>query len=207
MSPALSSRCYVELTLIYDRLAPHYDRFLAPLERRFLSSWRAELMRSLPCNGRLLEVGAGTGRNAPLYPAASLAVATEPSGAMIRQFREKHGSSVRLVQCRAEALPFPDNSFDAALAALVLCSVASPALAFTEIHRVVRAGGIVALLEHVRPPGLLGIAFDVLSRLTVALVDDHFNRQTADAARAAGLEVLHIDVRARGIFQLIVCRV
>jgi hypothetical protein len=71
----------------------------------------------------------------------------------------------------------------------------------------VRAGGRVVLLEHVRPAGALGYAFDALSLLTVALMDDHFNRRTADEASRAGLEVLTVEKHLLGVVQLIVCRV
>jgi ubiquinone/menaquinone biosynthesis C-methylase UbiE len=116
-------------------------------------------------------------------------------------------AGVRLVQTNAEALPFADDTFDAALATLVFCSVASPAKAFAELRRVVRAGGRVALLEHVRPPGLLGPVFDLISRLTVRLCEDHFNRRTADEARRAGLRIISVEPHALGIIQLIVCEV
>ena len=116
-------------------------------------------------------------------------------------------AGVRLVRGRAEELPFADDEFDAGLATLVFCSVESPARAFGELRRVVRPGGRVVLLEHVRPQGLLGYAFDALSKLTVALCDDHFNRRTADEARRAGLSVERVEPHWRGVFQIIVCRV
>jgi ubiquinone/menaquinone biosynthesis C-methylase UbiE len=115
-------------------------------------------------------------------------------------------AAVHLVQARAEDLPFADASFDAALATLVFCSVGSPARAFSELRRVVRPGGTVALLEHVRPPGLLGPVFDLLSLFTVALFDDHFNRRTADEARRAGLHVQRVERHALGIINLIVLK-
>jgi SAM-dependent methyltransferase len=85
--------------------------------------------------------------------------------------------------------------------------VASPDSAFAELRRVVRPGGTIALLEHVRPDGVLGWLFDGLSVLTVALMEDHFNRRTADAARRAGLELVSVDRRMLGIVNIIVCRV
>jgi ubiquinone/menaquinone biosynthesis C-methylase UbiE len=114
---------------------------------------------------------------------------------------------VHLVQTSAEQLPFPDASFDAAFATLVFCSVASPQKAFAELRRVVRPNGTIALLEHVRPTGLLGFFFDALSLLTVPLFDDHFNRRTADEARRAGLQLVRVEQRVLGIINLIVCRV
>jgi phosphatidylethanolamine/phosphatidyl-N-methylethanolamine N-methyltransferase len=194
-------------TAIYDRMAGHYDRAIAPLERRFLARWRAETLRELPIESRILEVGAGTGLNFPFYPQGAHGVASEFSCEMLKIARGKNRpADVHLVQTSADELPFPDDCFDAAFATLVFCSIPSPKDAFMELRRVVRPGGQIVLLEHVRPNGLLGYVFDALSILTVALFDDHFNRRTAQEAKRAGLELLRVERRMLGIVNLIVCR-
>lgn len=193
---------------IYDRLAKGYDRMLAPLERKFLARWRAETLGHLPSNSRILEIGTGTGLNFPYYPQNTRGVASELSGAMIEiANRKERPYSIHLIRNPAEQLPFADNTFDAAFATLVFCSVESPAMAFAELRRVVRHGGLIVLLEHVRPEGLLGYIFDLLSVFTVALFDDHFNRRTAEEAARAGLKIAKVNRRAFGIVQTIVCRV
>jgi ubiquinone/menaquinone biosynthesis C-methylase UbiE len=199
---------------IYDAFAPHYERALRPLERLFLTRLRASTIRALNGgdnggnSGRLLEIGAGTGLNFPHYPPGAHGAATEPSREMLRRAQTKpRPARVRLVQNSAEALPFADDTFDAAFATLVFCSVASPPRAFAELRRVVRTGGRVVLLEHVRPAGLLGFVFDAISRLTVRLFEDHFNRRTAEEAERAGLRVIGVEPHALGIIQLIVCEV
>jgi ubiquinone/menaquinone biosynthesis C-methylase UbiE len=194
---------------VYDRLAAHYERALGPFERRWLGRLRAEALGALPADARLLEVGAGTGLNFAHYPRGARGVASEPSREMLRVARGKRERppGVRLVQASAEALPFGDGVFDAAFATLVFCSVASPPEAFAELRRVVRTGGRVVLLEHVRPAGLLGYAFDALSLLTVPLFEDHFNRRTAEEAGRAGLDVRRVEKRLGGVVQLIVCEV
>lgn len=159
-------------------------------------------------SNRILEIGAGTGLNFAHYPRDAHGAATEPSREMLRRAREKaRPAGVHLVQNSAEALPFADDTFDAAFATLVFCSLASPPQAFAELRRVVRAGGRVVLLEHVRPAGLLGYVFDALSVFTVRLFQDHFNRRTAEDARRAGLRLLRVERHALGIIQLIVCEV
>lgn len=194
--------------VVYDRLAPGYDAAMRPLERWFLARLRAMTLATLPEESCILEVGAGTGLNFPYYPRDSKGVACELSSAMIRiASGKRRPCSVHLVQTCAEHLPYADASFDAALATLVFCSVASPGQAFSELRRVVRPGGTIALLEHVRPDGVLGWLFDALSLLTVALFDDHFNRRTADEARRAGLQTVRVERRFLGIIQLIECRV
>ena len=192
---------------IYDRLAGRYDRVIAPLEKWFLSRLRARALALLPNDSRILEVGAGTGLNFPFYPRGARGVASELSCEMLKLASVKnHPAGVHLVQTSAERLPFQDESFDAAFATLVFCSIASPQHAFSELRRVVRPGGQIVLLEHVRPDGLLGYFFDALSLLTVALFEDHFNRRTAEAAERAGLQLLCVERRALGIVNLIVCR-
>ncbi len=201
---------------VYDRFAAVYDRNMRPLERWGLARLRARaLAEAAPAlsevegGGLLLEVGAGTGGNFPFYPAAARAACVEPSREMLLRAASKgeRPAGSLLVRSFAEALPFGDATFDAGVATLVFCSVASPREGLSELRRVVRAGGRVVLLEHVRPRGVLGYAFDALSLLTVALMDDHFNRRTLDEVKRAGLEVLKVENYLRGVVQLIVCRV
>jgi ubiquinone/menaquinone biosynthesis C-methylase UbiE len=190
----------------YDRVAAHYDRAIGPIERRFLSRLRAETLSALPADSRILEIGAGTGLNFPYYPRAARGVATELSREMLRQAQTKSRPvGVHLAQNSAERLPFADASFDAACATLLFCSVVSPDAAFAELRRVVKPGGTIALLEHVRPQGALGWLFDLLNVLTVPLFEDHFNRRTAETARRAGLQILRVERRAFGIINLIFC--
>lgn len=196
-----------------DILARGYDRMLAPLERGFLSAWRKEAIRHLPENVRLLEIGAGTGLNFRHYPPdIRRAAAVDLSPEMLGLAREKTNLAaaadrLSLVQADAARLPFAENSFDAALATLVLCSVPDPEKAFAEINRVVKNHGPVILLEHVRPSGLLGYLFDVLNIFTVALIDDHFNRETARLVRRSGLKIKKIEKKARGAVNLIIAEV
>ena len=192
----------------YDDIAPHYDAAMRPLDRWFLARLRATTFRYLSAEARTLEIGAGTGGNFVYYPTNTLAIASEPSREMLRIASAKvRPNSVRLVQSCAEQLPFADDCFDAAFATLVFCSLARPKEAFAELRRVVKSGGTVILLEHVRPNGLLGPVFDLLNLLTVPLFDDHFNRRTADEAQANGLKLVKVERSLLGIINLISCRV
>ena len=190
--------------MLYDKFAKGYDQALAPFEKRFLSRWRAETLALLPENARLLEIGAGTGANFPFYPKSGCAIASEISIKMLELARHKT-TEIKLVQTDAETLPFAANSFDAAFATLVFCSVPKPENAFAELRRVVKKGGKIVLLEHVRPTGFLGVAFDFLNIFTVRLIEDHFNRETAKLAENSGLKILQIKRKALGIVNLIVC--
>ncbi len=191
---------------VYNKFANAYDRVFAPFEKRFLSRWRAETLTLLPKDSTILELGAGTGANFQFYPISKHAVSSELSIKMLEIAKSKAGSNV-LTQADAQNLPFAANVFDAAFATLVFCSIPKPETAFAELRRVIKPGGKVVLLEHVRPPGLLGYAFDGLSLLTVALIDDHFNRPTAELAERSGLKIVEVRRKAFGIVNLIVCEV
>lgn len=191
---------------VYDSFARFYDRLFAPFEKRFLGRWRSETLSVLPLDAAILELGAGTGANFKFYPTSKIAISSEIASEMLKVAVTKRRSN-QLVQADAQSLPFDENSFDGAFATLVFCSIPEPKLAFSELLRVVKPGGTLVLLEHVRPDGSLGVVFDALNVLTVALIDDHFNRRTADIAAAAGLEVLEIRRKAFGVINLIVCRI
>jgi ubiquinone/menaquinone biosynthesis C-methylase UbiE len=192
--------------MIYDKLAKGYDRAFAVPEKYFLQKWRHEAAAFLPANSRILEIGAGTGANFRFYPNLKSAVASEISIKMLEIAREKT-NSVSLICADAETLPFAVNSFDAALATLVFCSIPKPENAFAELRRVVKNQGVIVLLEHVRPKNPLGFAFDFLNVLTVAALEDHFNRQTTMLAENAGLKITEIRKKAFGIVNLIICEV
>ena len=191
----------------YDTVAQYYEGVMSPFERWGLIKLRQETIDRLPA-GRILEIGAGTGLNFVHYPPDAHGVATEFSREMLKIANTKRRPpDVQLLQNRAEDLPFKNHSFDAAFATLVFCSVERPAQAFAELRRVVRPGGTVVLLEHVRPHGILGPLFDFLNVFTTRLWDDHVNRRTAAMVVEAGLEVIDVKSRLLGIINLIKCRV
>ena len=192
---------------VYDELAPRYDAGVRPLDRWFLSRLRRKALAALPPGGRILELGVGTGLNFAYYREGAAGVASDLSREMLNIARNRKIAGVHLIQSCAEALPFRNHVFEAAFATLVFCSVESPTQAFAELRRVIKPGGYVVLLEHVRPDGLLGPLFDGLNLITTALFDDHFNRRTAESAQSAGLVVTTRERYLLGIVNLIVCRV
>jgi ubiquinone/menaquinone biosynthesis C-methylase UbiE len=136
--------------------AAMYDRVIASVEKKTLARRRASLLGGL--TGRVLDVGAGTGVNLPYFASASLVVLAEPDGAMRAKITPKLQQArvpVELSDAPAEALPFPDGHFDAAVCTLVLCTVPDPAAALAEIRRVLAPGGTLVVLEHVRGAGRL----------------------------------------------------
>ena len=191
---------------VYDRFARHYDRFFAPLERLGLDRMRREAASLLPDDASILEVGCGAGANFEYYPKCRRAISSEISIEMLQVAKGKRREN-HLIQADAESLPFGESEFDAAFATLVFCSIPEPERAFAELRRVIRPGGRVVLLEHVRPDGVLGPLFDLLDKGTVAVADDHFNRRTAQIAEDSGLELIEVRKKLAGIVNLIVCEV
>lgn len=190
----------------YDKFAERYDNAFAPVERWFLSKWREETLSFLPDDSKVLELGAGTGLNFRFYPDGCCGIASEISFKMLEFASGKIGSkSIALTQANAEELPFATDHFEAAFATLVFCSIPNPGKAFSELRRVVKTGGKVILLEHVRPGGLLGYVFDILNLVTAPLIEDHFNRRTARLAEESGLKVVEVKKKAIGIVNLIIC--
>jgi SAM-dependent methyltransferase len=107
---------------------------------RALEAARAQLLAG--AQGRVLEIGAGTGLNARHYPEGVEVTFTEPDPRMARR--------VHMLQARAEELPFDDGSFDTVVSTLVLCSVDDLERSLREIRRVLAPGGTLLFLEHVR---------------------------------------------------------
>lgn len=195
---------FVQMAAVYDKFAKYYDHAFAPLERIGLSRMRREAIALLPRDSSILEIGCGAGANFEFYPRCRIAVSSELSIGMLHQARPKRIEN-HLIQADAQSLPFGENEFDAAFATLVFCSIPEPELAFAELRRILRPGGKLVLLEHVRPDGALGPAFDLLNKVTVALADDHFNRRTAETAERAGFRLVEVRKKLAGIVNLIVC--
>ncbi|MFQ5875390.1 MAG: class I SAM-dependent methyltransferase, partial [Dehalococcoidia bacterium] len=148
----MSDKATAQTKARYDRIAPIYDLMEACIERRAFSRWRNKLWSRVR-GGKVLEVGVGTGKNMPYYPGSIRVTAIDLSDRMLTQARrrvERLGLDVNLRQMDVQALDFPDGAFDTAVATFVFCSVPDPVLGLRELGRVVRPGGQIILLEHMR---------------------------------------------------------
>ena len=131
-------------------MATVYDRIMASAERACLSEWRRELLASL--EGRVLEVGAGTGASLEAYPeAVGELVMTEPDPHMRVKLeaRARERPGTRVIADPVENLGVAEGSFDAVVSSLLLCSVEQQSAALAELSRVLRPGGRLLFLEHV----------------------------------------------------------
>lgn len=177
----------------YGRISSVYDLLETPMEWS-VSRWREELMENV--SGRVLEVGVGTGKNLPHYPAEVEVIAVDFSLRMLRKAKKKvpdASATARLVAADAEALCFADDTFDTVLTSCVFCSVPDPVQGLREIRRVCKPGATVVMLEHVRSekPGF-GPVMDVLNPVPVHVYGANINRETVKNLRRAGFH--NIDV-------------
>lgn len=173
--------------------AAFYDRLAAAMERTVLGPIRSELVG--PLTGTVLDVGAGTGANLRHFRAATRVVAAEPDPAMRRRLTGRLGEArvpVEVSDAGAEALPFPDASFDAAVFTLVLCTIPDPDRALAEARRVLRPGGALVAIEHVRGHGRHARWQSRLDPVwTTLMAGCHLDRDTASSIRSAGFEPDH----------------
>jgi len=187
---------------IYDStwgrlFAAMYDRSLKATEEAGLGQMRRDLLAG--AGGRVIEIGAGTGVNLDLYPeGVEELVVVEPDPHMAKRLRVKLPASERevtVVEAPGERLPFEDDSFDTAVATLVLCTIPDPAAALAETARVLKPGGHLLFIEHVRSqdPGLARWQ-DRLERPWRFLGDGcHCNRDTIATIAASPFELEEVE--------------
>ncbi len=190
----------------YDRQAGTFDLTEVPMELMAFGKSRRELWDGV-AGGTVLEVGAGTGKNFPHHPKGVRIVAMDLSPGMLRRAQErarKLGRDIDLVLADAQQLPFRDGAFDAAAATFVFCSVPDPVLGLREVGRVVRPGGAVHLLEHVRSANrILGKLMDVLNPIVVRLAGANINRDTVANVAQSGIVAEDIRSYRFGIVKLL----
>jgi ubiquinone/menaquinone biosynthesis C-methylase UbiE len=182
-----------------------YDGLCRLMEGLGLGRWRRWLVAGAA--GRVLEIGAGTGRNLPRYPPGTPVMAIEPSSEALAKARRR-ASGALLVRARAEALPFREGTFDTVVSSLVFCSVAEPTRGLAEVRRVLRRGGALRMLEHVRSRNaLVGRVQDRLQPAwTWVSGGCHPNRETEKAVESCGFAIDPDSRRARGALRSFVAR-
>lgn len=184
------------MSLRSSLFAAMYDRMSRSSEEAGVGDMRQRLLGDV--SGDILELGAGTGMNLSHYDEglASL-VLTEPEPAMLRRLQPKaleQAPNAKVVQASAEDLPFEDASFDAVVSTLVLCGVEDQARALQEAKRVLRPGGRLLFIEHVRSDDPKLARFqDRMNRLNHFLVGCDCNRQTLAAIEEQGFTVSKVE--------------
>jgi ubiquinone/menaquinone biosynthesis C-methylase UbiE len=168
-----------------------YDPISASTERRWMGDRRRRLLAG--AHGAVLEIGGGTGANLAHYRDVDRVTITEPDPFMRDRIGPKLEDAcvpVEISAAGAEALPFPDGSFDTVVSTLVLCTVPDQEAALDELRRVLRPGGRLLFIEHVRAAGSTARWQDRLEPLWRRLLGGcHPNRDTVAAIEEAEFEI------------------
>jgi ubiquinone/menaquinone biosynthesis C-methylase UbiE len=195
----------------YERIAPFYDLLDLAFELKRYRALRPLLFRGM--NGRLLDAGIGTGRNCEFYPAGVIVSGIDTSPAMLARASRRCptiAAAGRLYQMDVTKLEFPIGSFDAAVATFLFCvlpcELQAPAL--RELGRVVKPGGLIRLLDYVRPNRTVR---RLLSRIWEPWVawayGGSFDRQTERHIPEAGLELVESRYVVDDLLKLLTARV
>lgn len=182
-----------------------YDAGVALLEATGLGRWRRWLTSG--AEGRVLDLGCGTGRNLPFLAAASRPVGLDPCMETLRAARRR-SPGTPLVLGAAERLPFRAAVFDTVVSGLVFCSVEEPLRALGEVRRVLVPAGTLRMLEHVRATvSLHALLQDALQPLWTRVTGGcRPNRDTESTVRKARFRIDESSLRANGILRRFVAR-
>lgn len=189
---------------VYERYAARYDRTVRFWEW-VLGIDEGRIWIASQARGDVLEVGIGTGRNLPYYPADVRVTGIDLSPAMLEVARRRARELRREVDLRvgsAESLEVGDSSFDTVVFTLSLCSIPQDRRALSEAWRVLRPGGRLLLLEHVRSPVCpVRAGQRLLEPLFLWLQADHLLRDPLDHLEAIGFTVERVERSRWGIVE------
>ena len=192
----------------WDKQAGRYDRAMNFWDRHLFGD-----SRPWACGravGEVLEVAVGTGRNLPFYPDGTRLTGVDWSAAMLGIARRRAadlGRAADLRQGDAQALDFPDSSFDTVLCALGLCAIPDDRRAVTEMARVLRPGGRLLLVDHVAASAaaLRGVQW-LYERITIPLAGEHFRRRPLVYVRELGFDVEEAERFRLGVVERVSAR-
>jgi ubiquinone/menaquinone biosynthesis C-methylase UbiE len=193
---------------IWDKMAPGFDKQIRFWERVLFPGGRQWACSR--ADGKVLEIAVGTGRNLPYYPDGVDLTGIEYSPGMLGLAKEKAealGVTADLRLGDAQALDLPDNTFDAVVCTISLCSIPDDRAAVREATRVLRPGGRFILMEHVasRNPVVRAVQ-RAMNLITARFEGDHLCREPLDHLRAEGLQVEQLERSKWGIVERVTAR-
>ena len=192
----------------YEKSASKYDREMRVFDRLLFAGGREWVCSQ--AHGDVLEIAIGTGRNLPHYASDVRLTGIDVSPAMLQIARDvcrQLGREVDLRVGDAQALEFPDASFDTVVSTLSLCTIPDDGAAVAEVARVLRPGGWFLLLEHVRSPRLaVRVAQRLLDPLAVRFEADHLVREPLEHLDAEGFRIERLERSKLGIVERVAAR-
>jgi ubiquinone/menaquinone biosynthesis C-methylase UbiE len=211
MTPTVSEATRQEterVVRVQNKQAPAYDRQMNFFDRVLFGGGREWVCSR--AEGRVLEIAVGTGRNLDHHRSDVQLTGIELSPEMLaigRGRAEQLGRAVDLRVGDAQALEFADASFDTVVCTLGLCTIPDPRRAVAEARRVLRPGGRLLLLEHVRSPvRAVRVIERLLEPLSVRFAADHLTREPLDYLRAEGFEIERLERSKWGIVERVSAR-
>ena len=184
------------------RTAATYDFMMRVLDHLIIKGWREKLWAGVR-GPRVLEVGVGTGLNTDFYKDELQITALDNNRSFLETARrraEKKGKAVDFILGDIENLPFAASSFDTALTAFLFCQLEAPQLGMAELNRVLKPGGQLLLLEHVRTKGFFGPILEAISGPLYKVTGDHIARNTeATAAETGFVNISSTPLFTRGV--------
>ncbi len=175
-----------------------YDFFMGVLEPLLIKKWRSELWKKVK-PPHILEAGSGTGLNIPFYEASYKITALDSNESFLEKARQRARHSPAKIQFVAgdvQNLPFSTSIFDSAVTTFLFCQLSEPLKGLEELHRVLKPGGKLLLLEHVRPSGRMEKTVSALSEPLYRIFGDNIARDTTAMVETAGFA----NVKSRAIF-------
>jgi ubiquinone/menaquinone biosynthesis C-methylase UbiE len=192
----------------WDKHSKTYDREMRFFDRVLFGDTRSWICQQV--DGEVLEVAIGTGLNLEHYPPETRVTGIELSPDMLAIARwraDDLGRQVTLQVGDAEALEFPNATFDTVVCTFSLCAIPDHRQALAEMTRVLRPGGVLLLADHVASsvPALRATQ-RVLEWVTIPLGGEHFRRRPLEHVRAAGLRIERHDRFAAGTVERLAAR-
>jgi ubiquinone/menaquinone biosynthesis C-methylase UbiE len=188
---------------VQDKQAPKYDRQISFFERVLFGDGRAWVCSQ--ARGQVLELACGTARNLSFYPDDVKLTGIELSPQMLAIARKRAQELGHLADLRlgdAQHLDFPDESFDTVTCTLGFCTIPDTRAAASEAFRVLRPGGELLLLEHVRSPvPVIRAGQRLLEPLAVRFEADHLLRDPLDYLADVGFEIDEVQRLKWGIVE------
>ena len=188
---------------IWQKSAEKYDKQMNFCDRRLFVGGREWL--AARAKGKILEVAVGTGRNLRYYPKGIDLIGIDLSPATLeiaRQRAKDLDMDIELREADGQALPFEDETFDTVIAGLCMCNFPDPIKAVGEIKRVLKPGGSLVALDHVRSPVLpVRLVQRAINPLAVRIEGDHVTREPLEYYLHHGFEVLELERLKWGIVE------
>jgi len=178
----------------YNRVSCIYDFLETVMENSVFSRYRMILMKELPCNGKVLEIGIGTGKNISYYPSSVEVTGIDFSIGMLKFAKKRQkafqGSKLTLLEMDAQNMTFESNTFDAVVSTFVFCTVPDPVKGLKEAKRVLKKEGKAIFLEHMRSQnGFINTFLYLANVITKPLFGTSTVRDTKRNILQAGFEI------------------